>query len=365
MATDYRLDIYNTSGERVAVVTDFLALSYNRRVNYPGILRVTLNGDSSVVTLLENYGEVEVWRKPTGATWYRDFVGSYRYGQWTYGEEGKKFTVMCPGLLDKFSSRIVAWYAGTEGKSVFTASPAETIMKELVKYNATTNAVVANGRLEDGLYTGMSIQTDGADGETLDWFCAYDNLLETLQELALIGGGDFDLVKIANTGTRWEFRWYTDQLGTDRTALVKFALGLGNMGEPVYFENHISERTVALVGGQGEADQRNVVSVEGANYNRNTNLLELFVNGSDIATDAGLIDRGAWVLKDKTFTRDFRFKVIQIPSSAYGVHYFLGDKVTAINPFTGASYTQKIDEVTITLQSNGYEDIDVRLSLPL
>ena len=207
------------------------------------------------------------------------------------------------------------------------------------------------------------MQTDGADGDSRDWYCFGENLLENLQKLAPIAGGDFDLVKTSPTA--YEFRWYTGQLGTDRTATVKFALGIGNMGVPQFSESRTDEQTVACVWGQGEGADREYVTRDGANYTT-TNDIEMFVNASDVelGNTAGLNDRGDQKLREVEAVQCFYHGMLQVPATLYGVHYFLGDLVTVVNPMNGAVYTRKITEVTQTLEENGNRTIYTEVSVP-
>ena len=122
-------------------------------------------------------------------------------------------------------------------------------MKTLVSYNAGSSATAGNSRLRTGTISGLTVEADGANGNTLDWFCAYDNLLESLQKLAAIAGGDFDLAQTA-VGA-WQFRWHTGQLGTDRTATAIFALERSNMANPQDQLLRTVEKTACIVGGKG------------------------------------------------------------------------------------------------------------------
>jgi hypothetical protein len=204
------------------------------------------------------------------------------------------------------------------------------------------------------------VEADGANGNTLDWNCAFDNLLVSLQELARVAGGDFDLVKTA--AATWEFRWYTGQLGTDRSATVEISLDRGNMGVPVKSWNkRIREKTVAIVMGQGVEDDRDYEIRTGTNYNVSTNNREIYVNASDVpqGNSGELQDRGDEKL-DALEARDLLdFTVVQTASSRYKVHYALGDLVTVVNPYDGSSGTHKISDVTISLGRDGQETIHI------
>lgn len=357
-AANYYLNVYDLAGDLRAVVTDFTSLSYTRRVNAAGMLTMTLRGDHPLPAAIQDKWQVEVWRKPAEGTFGRDFVGMYRMGEYYHGDNGPKAVLTCPGLMSMLGWRIVAWYANTANRSAFTAQPAETIMKTLVSYNAGSGATTGNGRLRTGTIAGLTVESDGGGGNSLDWYCAYENLLETLQKLAPIAGGDFDVVKTA--ADAWQFRFYSGQLGTDRTASVYFGVGLGNMANPQYKEIRIEEKTAAIVGGQGEDNSRAIVVRSGPDYSA-ANDIEMFEAAPDVGSEDGLEARGDAALDEQRAERSLAFDVLQTPATTYGVHYSLGDRVSAINPFGGETLAVKVDEVTITLDEDGAERIDIRV----
>lgn len=360
MSTSFYLDIYDLNGDRKYVITDFTRLSYLRKVNAPGLLQFGLRGDHPALADLDDKWQVEVWRKPDGGSYYRDFVGLVRRAESTYQDKSSA-TIVCPGLLSLLSWRIVAWQAGIADRSKFTAESGETIMKILVGFNAGPDATILNGRLREGAIPGLSVEIDGGRGEVLDWFCAYENLLVSLQKLAPLAEGDFDLVK--TTATSWQFRWFTGQLGTDRSASVIFSLERGNMAGPSFNQVWIDEKTVAIVGGKGEEDSREIAVQTSSSYSSG-NDIEMFVNGSSADTENGLETQGLFALRENRAQNEFNFQVLQTPATRYGVHYFLGDIVTAVNPFTGNSLTVKLDQAEITFDESGAEKVDIKMVEP-
>ena len=170
---------------------------------------------------------------------------------------------------------------------------------------------------------------------------------------------DFDLVKTG--ATAYEFRWYTGQLGTDRSASVTFAMERGNMANPTYKETRLKEKTVACVYGQGQGSDRDYVTRTGTNYHVSDNNIELYVDARnvDFGDTSGLNAKGDLKLDELEARSAFKFDVLQAPATLYGVHYFLGDLVTAMNPFTGASYTLMVDQVTVDFNNTKGEDITV------
>lgn len=357
---DYFISFQTTAGIEYAEVVDIEEIQVTKVVNSPGILRARMRGNLAAIDSLVHRSQIELWRRDpdNGLDWYRYFAGEYLEPEWEDSGE-PFFTMNVVGHLDKLRRRIVAYYAGTANRSKFTSSPAETVMKTLVDYNAGPNALTANSRIRNGVITGISIQADGANGNTKSWYCAWDNLLETLQKFATIGGGDFDLVKTA--ANAYEFRWYTGQLGTDRTSTVTFSLETGTITNPKYKYSRLEEKTVAIVGGSDSGSSRNVTTVNGADFSA-TNDIEIFVNASSVDT-ADLADQGEKQLFDVRAREEFTYDVTQTPSAALDKHYFLGDLISVINPFTGSTITQKIKEITISIDSEG-EQITIGMETP-
>lgn len=357
MPSTYELRVYSAAGVLKSRITDFGALSCIRAVNKPGLLSTVLRGDHPAIAFLEHKSHVELWCSDleNGIDPYRYFGGLYLKQKRKTAEE-PFFTLSAPGYLWFLTTRINAWYADTASRSKFTSAKGETVMKTLVSYNACSNATVVNGRYRAGAITGLSIQADGTNGNTIDWACANKPLLENLQELALVAGGDFDLVK---TGTNtFEFRWYTGQLGTDRTASLTFSMGKANMATPIFEYDRISEKTVAIVGGQGIEDNRTIVIRTGTDYSA-SNDTEIFVSATNVNTTGAYNTAGDKKLKETQAFPSFNFKILQTPSCLFGRDYFLGDKCKAIDAYNNTEYTVKITEANLNREEDGTQSIDL------
>lgn len=360
MSAVYQLRTYTSAGVLTAVITDFISLSYVKGVNEPGVLSFVLNAEHDAIASLTLDAQVEVWRRDVdaGIDWYCDFYGLWRGEERAANSDGTSYyTATCPGQLSLLARPIVAYYAATDGRNSFTADPAETIAKALVQYNATSSGTTGDGRLRDVTLSGISVQADAASGPSIDYACAWRNLLTALQEIAQVGGGDFDLVKTG--AAAWEFRWYNGQLGTDRSATVTFALQYGNMANPKLVRSSVDERTVAIVGGQGEETSRNVTVRTGANYSA-SNSVEVFVDARELTLTASLDAKGDRELDTYQQRAQLSFDVLQVPSTLYGLHYGLGDLVTGY--YQGVTATKVIQRVTVEIGEDGQERIRVELT---
>jgi hypothetical protein len=144
---------------------------------------------------------------------------------------------------------------------------------------------------------------------------------------------------------------------------VIFAVERGNMGEPEYDYDRLGEKTAACVFGEGEGALRSYVTRTGADYAAG-NDVEIFVNASDVKTTAGLNARGDQKLDEARAREQLSFTILQTPACMFGLHYFLGDLVTVVNPFTGTAFDAKINAVTLGLQSGGKVETSVEVGTP-
>lgn len=367
MAPQHQIVIKTRAGAIAAILTGtdsgFRGLAYRKKVNDPGLLTFALSGESSVIDLLEQDGQVEVWRRDAerDIDWYCDFFGLFRDEERSTNEDGvSTFVAHCPGQMIFLADSIVAYPTDTDGRSLFTADKAETVMKALVTYNATSSGTTSDGRARNvpGWGGNISVEADGAGGNTITYACPQKILLEALQDVARIGALDYDLVKTA--AQSWEFRTDTT-LGDDRSAEVTFALQFGNMRNPVLRRNRLQERTVAIVGGLGAGIDRAFVVRTGTNHDTDTNSREVFVAGSNFVTNSGLEAVGDVRLDELEARDNLIFDVIQVPSTLYGKHYFFGDLVTGY--YQGITNTKQIVGVTVTVipDREKPEDISVEL----
>ncbi len=322
-----------TPGANDPTKSGIIDLAYNNQVNDIGVCKFILTGNHAVLPTLVNNAQVEVWRMhydPLSGTvdvpWYRSWSGLFKDEYRYYSGGESLFEATCYSDMWWLQDSYVEWYAGTTNRSQFTGVAAETVEKTIVDYNCCANATAANSRLRDHVITGLSIETSGGHGNTIDWACAYGNVLDELKKLWPVAGGDYDLVK---TGLQtWQFRWYTGQRGTDRSASVLFSLDNGNMSNPQYRYTRSAEKTVTVVGGQANGTARAIVIRTGPNYNVSTNNVETFTQANMATTTATLNAVGDSDLVSKRAPETLDFGVLQTPACQVDLHYYLGDYVT-------------------------------------
>ncbi|MBV6425335.1 MAG: hypothetical protein NAOJABEB_03152 [Steroidobacteraceae bacterium] len=352
MTTDYKVRVYDRTGTLKYEPDNWRRFSFTRTVNAAGALAIAFPTSAPLVDAVALDWRFEVWRRDVGngLAWRCEFEGLVRDVERYADDRGERETsIICPGVLSLLGRRIVAYKAGTANRSTFSAQKAETIAKSLVRRNATSNGTTGDGRMRDVDETRISVAADAATGATLDYNCAWQNLLSALQEVAQLGGGDYDLVRTG--AAAWEFRWYNGQRGTDRSATVRFGLDYGNVTLPRVTWGTLTEATVAIVGGQGEAAARSVVVRNGANYLATYHGVETFVEAMQYSTTGGLNTAGDAALYAAQARRETSFEVVQTPASFYGVHYDFGDLVTVI--IEGYTAVKQVASASITVDEYG------------
>lgn len=366
MASEYEVRIYNRSGALQYVLVPrngLLELGYTRRVNQVGIATFTVEANNIAIASLEKDWQVRILRadRVAGIDWYTDFYGLFRVS--TLQTDGRGITRYTAQFADGnhwLSRAIVGYNAGVNNRTSFNAVAAETIAKTLVTRNATSGGTTADGRVRnvDSWGANISVESDGATGETLSYTCAYRNLLQALQEVAALGGGDFEMVQTG--ATAWQFRWHHGQLGTDRTASVVFSPSLNNMANPVLLRGRMDEATVAIVGGQDTGTNRDIDIVTADAFNASYHSAEMFIDARDQST-GNLETRGASRLEQQRSRDELRFDVMQVFGTLYGKHYFLGDLVTA--SYGGVTATKQVHSVTVTYQARSSNPEEIQIGL--
>lgn len=336
MAAEYKLHISTPEGVLRHIVTDVLALAYSKEVNGPGAIMFVLKAEHTAINTLVERGApvldclVEVQRRDVAnglAAWTVDMWGLFRTYEWQIDQNAHEtFTAVCVGPLALLQRCLISYPAGTASRNVFSAEQAETIAKTLVQYNATASGTTGDGRTHNVPLTQITLEADSARGQVLDFSCAWRNLLAALVDVGRASGCDFDLVRV---GSSWEFRWYVGQLGNDRRATVQFSLAHGNMAQPRLTVGALRAPTVAVVGGAGQEDARLLVVRTGRDYEALHNSAEVFADARQYSTEAGLRAVGDARLDEEEAREQLTFVVLQTPATTYGVHYNLGDLITA------------------------------------
>lgn len=369
MPADYLVNLYNTTGTKIAIFDAWTSLTINHGVNNYSTHQFIMNGGDSRIELFTKDCLLEVVRRNQeySVAWYTEYIGFHRTSQRQITETGRRlFTSYGRGLLDLINRRNILHFASSSGASKTGA--AETVIKQFVDENAGPGAVTPP-RLRAGALTGLTVQATAGLGATWTGSRAYHNLLEIIADIAGSSGLVFDVVR---TGTlTFLFKVYEQE---DRTTMglvpstglnaagntpIIFAPEFGNMAVPSLTASATEEVTTVVVLGQGQEDNREfVVRQSAAIADSPWNDIEDSHDARQESTVAGLNSQGDEALHDQSAKENFNCNIIQTPSCAYGRDYFLSDLIEA--RFDTIEREKQIIAITVNV-ANGEENISIEL----
>lgn len=389
IASKYFIRLLNPLSQQVDVFDKFTMAELNHKLNGVGSFAITfddLSDERKNRFLLD--GQVQTYRSipGIGLDWYVEFEGFHRKDVEIITRD-KKHTFQSSGVgYNSFLSRTnIAYKEGTIRADKYAA--AETVMKEYVEENCGPSATVANGREIDGVLPYFSVQSDNGQGPDWSGSRAFENLLDTLQAISNYAGVDFDILR---AGDPWfVFRTYNLLKGKDRTTVgldsstgknaagnepVTLSVALGNVQQATYEDNRLEEANVCIVLGDGEGSTRDVLArstdaagdspwnrMEVARPSQPAYIPGLSEEAAAELKTYSMEQTGDEVLEELKAKKDFTFTPLQQPSTLYGKHYFLGDRITiqfrdflTHKRIVGVNIRTQRDRETITLDVSSF-----------
>lgn len=361
MSVIYNLQIYDSSGVLQSFITDYESLGVSRQCSSVDALSFTLPSSSRSAQYISYGARITVTRFDTamGISENVEFSGIIRKIVQIVSSV-RSLQVTAVGMMALLGDRVIAYRSAIANRSLFTAVPAETICRTLFSYNIGSSATTANQRILNGVISGMSTGASTGAGTALTVSCSMKNLLQTLQETAITGGGDIDLIYTAPSS--WSFNWYTGQRGTDRSATVILSVPTGTISELVITTDRVNDYSSVIVGGAGVNAAR-VITTRPASLPTGLDNREFYADakGTGNVAVSAMNQQGSVLLTQQKRRRvTYRAKVIQGGSLRYGRDYFLGDLVTIQDNNTDV--IQKVQGITLDFASDGRESVNVILA---
>lgn len=359
----YQCRIYDGSGNLVGLYDDLVSLQYKKIVNSIGMAVLTVPDTHAIISQLADDLLLNVYftyRPLSGGeiTDVQDFVGLYRDKQIATDADGNvHYLLYFMSAMDAINRNIVAFNSGVTGKSQWSGIAVAIIANDVVLYNCTASATTGNSRLRNANVV-RGLTASGAVGgtPTINYSAAYRNVLEINQEMAKLGGFDFDVIYDPLVG-HIAYKQYAGQLGTDKSTTIIFDLNLDNIMAANLNGERLKEKTVAIVGGQGTGSSRTTAIRTGTNQSA-SNDYEIFVDArSNTSTELNSIgDAKMYDLEART-----SIDVDIAPSSGYVYRrdYGLGDLVTV--SFANTLVVKKISVVEVTFDQDQNTKIRIEL----
>lgn len=229
----------------------------------------------------------------------------------------------------------------TTGHDEQLVVPAETAMKHYVDANAGATAVA------DRQLPGFVVATDAGRGADVSYAARYETVLKALTEISLAADLGWKCTFESGTGL------HTFEIiePVDRSATVIFDFEFDSLEEVKSVESLIDSRNVAVVAGQGELTDRDIV-VRGTATGLQRR--ETFVDARDVelGSTALLEQRGDAVLAAATPTKSIAATPRQFGPFQYTRDFHLGDRVKVRNYKRSEDFVAQIIEVWITVEKS-------------
>jgi hypothetical protein len=213
---------------------------------------------------------------------------------------------------------------------------ASNVMRQFVGVNIAQDG--GTPAIPPRIKAGLTRLTDPAYGPVITGRGRWQNLLVLLQELAVQGAVDglpvgFRVVQVS-TGLQ-----YQGYVPVDRTATAVFSEGRENL-RGFSYDRVRPKANYWFVGGSGTGTARTIYehvdSPAVAQWGRRE---DEFVDASSAATAGELQQAGIKAAADDSETHALSVTPIDTDQLSFGVHYFLGDRVTAVLDVLGPDST--------------------------
>lgn len=317
----YRVIIRNVTRTRVGEIQAFTKISFSLKYNDVGTWSLEISKDHPKAALLTKgawltfmVGDFELCSGVLRG--FKQSWGSSDIGTGTLTAYGPTAEVV---ISDRLAYPVPGSVATSQAGSAYDSRSGvgETIIKAWVDANAGPSAIAAR---KTG---GLVIETDAGRGETIKGSARMDNLLTFIQPLAESAKLGFNVQ--FGTDDTMSFQMFQP---ADRSATAKFGRELGNLVSFEYTQEAPKSSDV-VVGGSGDLTARVfreiTDSVTIADWG---NRSETFVDRRDTA-DATELDQAATEESvNNGPVAGLTIKTIDTPLLAFGVDYYLGDKVS-------------------------------------
>jgi ReqiPepy6 Gp37-like protein len=326
-----------------------------------GVLELTLPTTFDAALLLRD-GRIGVWNSIAGRPPSLDNGAIYLIETLDYSSrETFVRAYHATGLLDR---RIVAYDAGSSYSSK-TAAAADNQIKAFASEQLGSGIVGAD---RDGVETQadvstyLSIQANLSLGASVAKAAARRRLLDVAKELAeasTTAGTYLTFEIIAPTESTLELRTYATQRGVDRRAgtasPVILSEARGNLENAHLLVDYHDECTFAIAGGSGEKADRLIATTMDPTRAATSPFgrIERFFDMSNVDDLTALQDDADAGVRGGRPIILFTGDLVETPATTRGIHFDLGDMLTAEHPRTRAQFDVRLDMVHITIDANG------------
>ena len=339
------LNVFTYDFERIGTIENYINLSIERNYYARSVMELTVEGSNEMIELLQKHRVITT----TTNINYGYLITNFNY----IDDETEQLTIYAFSLNHLFDWRTI-------GKQERYSGAIETVLKKFIDNNCittSTNRIIPRLKLlgNSGIAGTTNATVTGTNLEEFVWtYCETHEMTVDV---------------IMNHETK-QYEVYTWQ-GEDKSELastnaVKFSKEFENVTNIEFVRDESDYRTTALVAGEGEGNDRQIVIVNDGFSGLNRK--EIFVDARDIQSTyvdennvevtvtpteyaQMLIDRGQQELADKTIIETFEGEVIDTQFK-YGVDYSLGDIVSFRSERLKRVLHTRVTSSTITVDDN-------------
>ncbi len=359
MTTTVHARLADPLGVYLTTIPNYVQLHYVLRADPEGIgvceLTVPPGFD---LTLFKVDGRIGIWRSINGRPPALDGDAIYLIRRMQFNPDNTT-TVTAWHSKSLLQRRILAYYAG----SSYTDKPAtvaDNLLKIFWNQNMGSGIVDADrigAETQANVLAYLGLQANLSAAPAIAKACAWRNLFDVAVELceaSAVAGTYLTFDVVAPAEGTLELRTYTGQRGVDRRAgsgqAVILSPARGNLENVTIVEDYSQETTFAIAAGQGEKETRLTATASDAArmavspFGR----IERFVDMSNVDDATQLQDEADAALWYGRPTITFSGDLVETPGTTRGIHFDLGDIVTA--EAHGRQYDMRIDLVDVTVQ---------------
>jgi len=323
----YDLYVYDTNFNIVKIVDDYEYLRWNIRYRTVDSFELKINRYKTTADYLQ-LGYIIQLRK--GVNFVREgIIESKEIELSGEGKLSEAWDITGRGLDGILAERL-ALYGTDSGNGYDSQSGiAETLMRHYVDVNCISSSDT------DRNYSFLELEPDQERGASVKYDARFQSIAEILEDLSLASGLGWT-VTFDSSNKKFKFRVLQ---GLDRSwgngvnSVVVFSPEFGNIKLIGYKKTRIDSKTVAYVGGQGEAELRTVqkVTKDGLTYT-NLDRREFFVDARDLDTTDKLTQRGNEKLVELGEEEVIEFENLPTGPFEFETDFNVGDIITVKYP---------------------------------
>lgn len=339
--------IFNEELDFVGIIDSFISFRWVRRYHKAGEFELHLSLTYKALKMLKK--DYIIWKKDDLET------GVISYRGLKQDAQGKEILVIKGSFLTSYLGKRIIW--GIENLN----TTAELAMRNLVDKNCI-NPVDENRKIPL-----LSLSKLEDFPQVLNKQISYSNLLDELENISLSSGLGFRIL----TDMYYKKLTFNIYEGRNLTANQKFnppaifANEFENVFEQEYMESTNNFKNVALIAGEGEGVNRQLVTVGEVN---GLNRYELFVDARDLQSKVNkdgeevtipvdeytelLISRGKLKLLEYEKIETFESKINVLGNLRYKSDFDLGDIVTVTNRRWEVTKDTRITEIEEVYEAN-------------